>query len=139
MKKYRYNKFLLVICIIMLLAFFSETSYASINIDTTKAYQKWSNQTQEEKDDSIEPIPFTTNLKTSIKRSTLNQELKALANELPEKYDLRDDITIQVKNQQNTNQCWAFSTTSIFETTIAKTKGRADGKVINTIVKELLQ
>ena len=125
MKKYRYNKFLLVICIITLFAFFSETSYASINIVTTKAYQKWSDQTQEEKDDSIEPIPFTTNLRTSIKRSTLNQELKVLANELPEKYDLRDDITIKVKDQQNTNQCWTFSTTSIFETTIAKTKGKS--------------
>lgn len=116
----------LIISIITFLIIFNVTSYANLDITQTKAYKKWNLQTNEQKESSIQPMPFTVDLKNSVKRSYLNEILKETENEeIPEKYNLNDDITIQVKNQQQTNSCWAFSTTSIFETTIAKTKNKS--------------
>lgn len=40
------------------------------------------------------------------------------------KYDLRDDVTtIRVKNQGSSKSCWTFSTLSVLETNLQKTKG----------------
>lgn len=38
------------------------------------------------------------------------------AEELPSKFDLRDYISIEVRNQKDTNTCWAFSITSLLST-----------------------
>ena len=124
MKKFKNTKILLTILTIIILTSLSVISYASFDVKTTQAHLKWNSQNDEEKERTIEPIPFTVNLNSSVKRSTLNEILKASSDELPEKYNLNDDIEVQVKDQKNTNTCWAFSTTSILETTIAKTKSK---------------
>lgn len=51
--------------------------------------------------------------------------MKLKANEIPEKYDLRNDITINVRDQKNTNTCWAFSTASIFESSVNKSQNKS--------------
>ncbi len=64
-------------------------------------------------------ISHSVNLKDSIKRSSYNAILKA--NELSdEKYNLKDDIEIKVKNQKNSGSCWAFAFSSMLETSLAK-------------------
>ena len=41
-----------------------------------------------------------------------------------DKYDLRDDVTtIRVKDQGTSKSCWTFSTLSVLETNLQKTKG----------------
>ena len=41
------------------------------------------------------------------------------AEDLPSKFDLRDYISIEVRNQKDTNTCWAFSITSLLSTHLA--------------------
>ena len=41
------------------------------------------------------------------------------AEELPEKFDLREHINIEIRNQKDTNTCWAFATTSLLSTHLA--------------------
>lgn len=43
--------------------------------------------------------------------------------EIPTKYDLRDDITIKVENQENTDLCGIYSYTKMIETYLQKIKG----------------
>lgn len=125
MKKSKYiNKFI-IICMIIILNIFNYASYASFNTKESESYIKWSNQSEKEKEETIEPIPFAIDLKDAVKRSELNQELKLKTNEIPEKYDLRNDITINVKDQKNTNTCWAFSITSIFESNVRKNQNKS--------------
>ena len=125
MKRSKYiNKFI-IICIIIILNIFNYASYASFNTKESESYIKWSNQSEKEKKETIEPIPFAIDLKDAVKRSELNQELKLKTNEIPEKYDLRNDITINVKDQKNTNTCWAFSITSIFESSVRKNQNKS--------------
>lgn len=38
------------------------------------------------------------------------------AEELPEKFDLREHINIEIRDQEDTNTCWAFSATSLLST-----------------------
>lgn len=44
------------------------------------------------------------------------------AENLPQKFDLRDYIKIEVRNQQETNICWAFTATSLLSTHLAYTE-----------------
>lgn len=44
------------------------------------------------------------------------------AEDLPQKFDLRDYIKIEVRNQQETNICWAFTATSLLSTHLAYTE-----------------
>lgn len=44
------------------------------------------------------------------------------AESLPTKFDLRDHIKIEVRNQQETNMCWAFTATSLLSTHLAYTE-----------------
>lgn len=44
------------------------------------------------------------------------------AEDLPQKFDLRDHIKIEVRNQQETNICWAFTATSLLSTHLAYTE-----------------
>lgn len=125
MKKNGYINKCIIIYIIIILSFLNYTSYASFSIKESKSYIKWNNQTEKEKKTSIEPIPFAIDLKDAVKRSNLNQELKLKSSKMPEKYDLRNDIILNVKNQKSTNTCWAFTTTSIFESNIAKTQKKS--------------
>ena len=41
------------------------------------------------------------------------------AEDLPERFDLREHIDIEIRNQEETNTCWAFSATSLLSTHLA--------------------
>lgn len=90
------------------------------NDEISEAYKVWLELPAEEKEGKISPRPFSIEL--SNNKGFINRLNKGLINEsdLLDKYNLKDYINIEVKNQLNTNECWAFSANSCIETTLAK-------------------
>lgn len=90
--------------------------------EITEAYKKWSKLSEEEKKNTIQPslfsIPFDTN--NSLYKSSRMYMLNNLKVSLGASYNLTDEIQVKVKNQGRQNRCWAFSLSSVLETTIAK-------------------
>ena len=94
-------------------------------------YKKWENLSEEERKNSIEPAYYEIDLKKSIKRSNYNAMLASNENMLGDSYDLRESsknlngIKIINKNQYTTGACWAFSFTSVLETSFAKQESKS--------------
>ena len=112
----------IVLIIVFVLSVFSIGSYASfekVEVHKSKEFEKWENLSDEERKNSIEPFYTTISTKNAIKRSTYNSLLKNLgASAYGDKYDLRESIEgLKVKNQHQTGSCWAFSYSSMVETT----------------------
>ena len=60
----------------------------------------------------------------SSRNNIANISLFAGKSSILDKYDLRDDVTtIRVKDQGSSKSCWTFSTLSVLETNLQKTKG----------------
>ncbi len=94
----------------------------------TEEYMQWLNLPENERQNTIEPIAYEkkynqTPVNTFYRFRTLVGETT-----LEKRYDLRDSReTTSVKNQYNTNLCWAFSTLSVLESNlIKKTNERYD-------------
>ena len=138
------------ICIgaISLATIFSGVSAFAVqdyNLTTTftEDYVKWQSLTEEEKEKTIIPristigIPEEFNFEGISSCSGLREQVtsgKFLKNAKTalvaangyqlSKYNLNDDknVTINVKHQGDTNECWAFSMTSVLETNLALTQ-----------------
>ena len=68
--------------------------------------------------ETIPPLSF--NVRNKAKTGIANK-LALLIKELslPDSYDLREHIEVEVKDQMQTGECWAFSASSAVETTLA--------------------
>ena len=85
--------------------------------DYSKRYEEWLKLPEEERENTIAPLPF--NIRNE-KRNVFNIFRNILkATQIPEYYDLREHITVEVKNQMDTGECWAFSANSSIETYLA--------------------
>lgn len=112
-----------------------------LNANFTEEYLEWNSLSDEEKENTIIPrisvrnIPEKFNLDDLDNTHGLREQVvngifeknakKALvsANGYQfSRYRLDDKINVNVKNQENTNECWAFSMTSALETNLALTK-----------------
>lgn len=97
----------------------SDTEKVNI-IEKSETFQKWEELTEEERKDTIQPTYFDIEIKNSIKRSKYNTLLASTETDNT-RYNLKDELNkIVVKNQQAANLCWAFSFSSMLETTVAK-------------------
>ena len=117
--------FIIVVCLLW--------SLVGINISnaaTTEQYKKWSELSDEEKENTIQPRINNINIEDGIKASNL-KTYAILKESLESKYCLNEDIKINVKNQLNTSACWAFSTISTLETNIAL-KTKKDSQMYST-------
>jgi len=91
-------------------------------IEKSAEFKKWENLKEEERANTIQPTYYAITFKDSIKRSTYNNLLNLRESAQGTYYSLKDDnINIKVKNQDYTNACWAFSYTSVLETSFQKT------------------
>ena len=76
-------------------------------------------------DSNVNEIQTSTDLKDAVKRSTYNA-LLSKETALESSYHLKDHIpNIRIKNQKGSSACWAFSFSSILETSIAKQQNKA--------------
>ncbi len=96
-------------------------------VEYTEEYKTWLNLTDEEKENSVMPRMYDINaynnssIFNTLKSAVFSPRLTATNYS---KYDLRDDININVRNQGNTGSCWAFSTNSAIESNIEKTTNK---------------
>ena len=91
-------------------------------IEKSDELKKWENLSEEEREKTIQPSYSSISLKNSIKRSRYNTIVGTGENNLDSVYDLRKDTNYEmtVKNQKITECCWAFSFSSIMESTLSK-------------------
>ena len=91
-----------------------------VGVEKSEEYKKWESLTTEEKENSIMPNYSNILINDSIRKSTLNNLLKADISTLPSSYNLKNTLSnINVKYQKGTGSCWAFAFTSMMETTMA--------------------
>ena len=106
-----------------------EDKFANATTKLNPKFLEWQALSDNEKENTIMPAPYTTTLKGSIKRSKYNSMVSSAfnADNIEADYDLRDELAeIIVKNQKQTGDCWAFSSTSMIETTLAKKYGASE-------------
>ncbi len=82
-------------------------------------YKKWQKLSDEEKENYIEPSLYsiTYDKSTQIFRQSRLAMFASLKSTYPEHYEI-DDLT--VKNQMDTNECWAFTATTVLESNFQK-------------------
>ena len=107
--------------------------FASTNLESKLAtdeyseqYEQWLQLSEEEKENTIEPRKY--DIVTNKDNRTYIKELnnvfkmqKLLRATVAAKYDLRDSIleNVKVRNQMQTNTCWAFATIGMIESHLA--------------------
>ena len=118
------------------------------SIEKSAEFEKWENLSEQERKNTIQPSFSNVKIQDSIKKSTYNNLLRGtLGTTLGESYDLRETQNIIVKNQQQTGSCWAFSYSSIVESTIQKLLARnleispmhldyKSGQIFNRVIGE---
>ena len=83
----------------------------------TNKYKEWLKLDDEQKEKVPEPSAY--NIRYRVDKRVYKNSLSGLRDSvtIPSKYDLRDvTYTSPIKDQYDTNLCWAFSATSAFET-----------------------
>ena len=120
------------ILIIIILNFACNMSIANTNENSivkeaefSSEYEKWLQLPEEEKNDYIMTPMYTIDLEennNSQKFSLFNITASSNEETLPEKYNIADTISINVRNQGITNSCWAISSVEMIETNNAKIK-----------------
>ena len=92
-----------------------------IVLKKSEYFKKWENLSDEERQNTIQPMYSSIPFKQSIKRSAYNTLLQSTVTSDTE-YSLIDDdkINMIVKDQKKVGACWAFAYSSAIESTIAK-------------------
>ena len=121
--------FLVIILFILMLISYNKVVFASdieeVNC-LSQEYLDWLRLPENEKKNTIEPfpinIPFKSKISKNINMSKISTKLKSVVtgeSTTPESYDLRKEISVEVKDQKSTDSCWAFSANSALETNLA--------------------
>lgn len=105
-----------VIVMIITLSFFSISSATDENTwilpEKSQEFEKWENLSEEERANVILPSYSNVSFRESIKKSRYNMLCSELGDSLASSYRING---LNVKNQQATGLCWAFSFSSMLE------------------------
>lgn len=90
-------------------------------LEKSEDFKRWENLSDEERQNTIQPMYSSIPFKQSVKRSVYNTLLQQSA-VLDSKYSIidNDNINMIVKNQKKVGACWAFAYSSALESTFAK-------------------
>ena len=126
MKKLKNKIIILSLVMFIVILSFSTSVFASNTVNApqeqeyTEAYKKWLELSDEEKKGLIIPRKYVV---PYVKKEYKNPLLKAnmLKSSLNAQYSLKSVIAnnLVIKNQQQTNSCWAFAALSSLETNLA--------------------
>lgn len=89
-------------------------------VEYTEEYKEWLALPEDEKYNTVVPKMFEIDVSTS--ENKIFTKIKSLMSSIVDKkFDLRDTIlkNLEIRNQGNTNACWAFATLSSLETNLA--------------------
>ena len=117
----RKNLKILVLMILFSITFIlisNNIAFANIDsygLEKTEAFKKWENLSEEERKNTIQPMIYKVDLKSSILRSKYNNILGKYTSNMETRYDIREQLNLSVKNQKMTGSCWAFSFSSMIE------------------------
>ena len=112
--------------IVIIILLTSQKSFASNfakkvkSAEYTEEYKKYLELSEEEREKVLQPKMFET-IKTEAKTRNLFKLARSIGNSLETKYSLKDIIpnNVVIKNQEQTNTCWAFASLSSLETNLA--------------------
>ncbi len=135
MKKYNGTKILFAFTFVFLLmlpikSFGFYTEDVIEKVEYTSEYENWLKLPDEEKQNYVIPKRYEISTYDNTNYCTRSNALKSslISSKLMisnyKNYDLRDCISIQVRNQENTGQCWAIATNSAIESNIEKITGQ---------------
>lgn len=101
------------------------TSFASSNVlekvEYTEKFKNWLQLTEEEKQKTIMPDMYY--IPSSSKKISNNplQDVRSTRASMASRFSLKDIISenVKIRNQQQTNSCWAFASLSSLETNLA--------------------
>ena len=85
----------------------------------SEKYLEWLNLSEEEKNNTIAPLPI--NIRKKEENKGFAGKIKSIVKSIsiPSSYDLREHINIEVRDQKNTGQCWAIAASTSLETYLA--------------------
>lgn len=115
---------ILVFLILIILSNQKVFAINNVNIlereEYTEDFKKWLELSEEEKQNVIMPNPYKIENTNIISKNPL-YIAKMLKASMSSRYSLKDVIpaNVVIKNQQQTNSCWAFATLSSLETNLA--------------------
>lgn len=116
------RKIILILILLMTLGIstrvYADETLFNYKNGVTEDYEKWQNLTEEEKKKTIQPMPFATEI--SLDTSIANKKIRLGASPSDKKYSLKDNIKLVVRDQQSTQECWAFTTTNLIATNLQK-------------------
>lgn len=123
-------KILLFLIIILLFGYCTEANAVEIPkleiMEYSNEYKEYLNLSDEEKSKRVEPSKYNvitpkSNSEYLKEVNNIFKRAKLVKSSLNSQYDLRDIISqnLIVKNQMDTNSCWAFATIATLETNIA--------------------
>ena len=108
----------------------TETEYS-------EAYKKWLELDEEERKTTVQPRKYdvTSNTDDSSYLKNMDNVFKAqklVRASIPTKYDLRDVIpeNVVIRNQMNTNSCWAFATLGVLESNLGLSDKNASSNTV---------
>lgn len=113
---------IIAISFLGIIGIFQDVSATQLQIqETTKQYKEWTQLSEEEKDNVVVPPKYEIQIKpNNVEKLRSTASMRILDDN--SKFDLRESISVKLKNQMNTTQCWAFATTTALETNLAITK-----------------